>query len=291
MPTTPILPVFTARQLLTAIGAMNMTTIDHPRKVPSVVDEMLQYRNDYDEPTHFIDILWNHDLRNPRCFAIIILRHDCRENVTNPIPRQSWFIDSMEMHPAFIHIAGARPAGQSVSLASLLIETNFACFDATAVATAFRACFRIGDFDHLHDVQMQVYGALDAIAPPLSEVRQKLSFVNILKLMESDGWQVTWDRFELSRGDALIRTTGGVGLFNQRPLGDEVVDRYVAGICHLVAMYKWHRARIERLRLGPDVHARIRQLSRDRAFQGYLLASSRGYRPVLDRPIVGVWQI
>lgn len=285
------MPVFTVHQMRTALAAMNLTVIDNVRKIPNLVDELLQHRINYDDPTHFIDILWNHNVNYPICYGIIILRHDCRDSPTHPVPRQGWFIDTLTMHPAFVDIGGVGPVGQSVSLGDLLTEIHFACFDATAVATAFRACFRLSDFDYLHDVQMQVYGAQGNRAPPLSAVRQRFSFVNILEQMESERWQVTWDFFELSRCDALIRASGGVGLFSPRPLPDEAVNRYVAGICHLVAMYKWHKARIAQLRLGPDVDTRIRQLSRDRAFHGYLVALSRGHRPILDRPIISVWQL
>lgn len=270
---------------------MNMTVIESFRKIPDFVDELLEYRDNYDEPTHFIDIIWNHDIKYPVCYGIVILRHDCRDSPASPIPRKSWFIDTVRMPPPFMYIAGVRPAGQSVTLAALLQGIHFACFDATAVTTAFRACFLMSDFDHLHDVQMQALGALGSRAPPLSEVRQQLSFVNILQRMEFEKWPVTWDCFELSNADAFIRVTGGPLVFIQRPMPNEVVNRYVAGICHLVAIYKWHKARIARFNLGPEAHARIRQLSRDRARQGCLVALARGHRPLHELPIVDLWDL
>ena len=269
-------------QLTGMLGDMNFEVIESSNRVAELVDKLWDGYHYQNHPSHFLNLLWNEDLENPKHSGIIIYRANSATNMQHPVDEKGWFIDTRSLPESFMSIRGYTSVSENKALAQLLININWACYDAERLASGFRACFGLGSFRKLKDLKVFAEIACEEDAERLAAVQADGSFFAMLRILAAEGRTVHWDYQRLQACEARIRNTDQAQRHMQRPLSDDSVYRYLRGIRYLVDIYKWTLNLRRRGLITRDDWRRTVPLSREHAWNGFQLAMQHGYEALIQ---------
>lgn len=280
----PSVSAVTRAQIANMLGEREFELVDSCARVAELVDELAEgHTEPQQHPTHFLDILWNEDFSNPESYGIII-------HYTNQIPvaefivrQQTWFIDTRSLPKTFMYIRGRSPANNGKTLCDMISTLRFACWDAKNVTSAFRACHLLPRFWGLMDLRVFAQVTYGGNVARTAELQGVDSFLNMLRILESDRRPINWDIERLQTSESITRLSGEhhrVQQYMQRPLPSDVVYRYVHGIRYMADIYRWIADLFRRRVLSPNDWGCALETSALNGRSGFNEAKSHGYRAV-----------
>lgn len=265
------------------LEGMNFTVIQMASEIPQLVDDLCKGPSDLQHPVHFLDLLWDRSLPQPQSSGIIIYRTASVPELEGIIQTRGWFIDTLQLPDHFLGIRGTTGTTSRISLADVLVNMRFLCYEAKQLCSGFRACHNLSPFAKLLDLQAISIGLCMPHLRETMQVDQDDSFLEVLTIMAGRGLPISWDQGMLQTAEnAVIRDFAAQA--TQRPLSDDIVCRYVHAIKFQVDVYQWYRSRLEDGQLAQDSLDIALERSKENCQAGYDAAEVYG---VGDMPLQG----